>query len=646
MLGRESYLRITGDTPWVGRLRDDISMASAVVFIGFSNSDFHLAQSLQNLTANRAKTFFVNAEGDVDDRELMARQRRVGTSLALGLHGLANITKRSAVGHVPSTLKNLHNFVERANEPPAAERAGVQTQESFIVFGRTSPEHLVRDIQDGTDSYRARRWWPSEVTEFIEQPSSVAMVTGGICAGKSMVLEEVVARQIIGGRAVFSLEARFVDVAKEAIMIMDARPDGVIVIDDVYQLDPATVKRVLKAASERGYRLVLSARTVAFDAADDPRGALDREMHYRSFDIDMLTRDEVLSLGNCVDRLGIVSEGDWRRQPRLPNVLLEVFNSRSVQQRFQTELDKIRARNLREIEGLITAFYLAHIGQPLHETVLTRLLGTDAVSLLAAAGQENPFISYVPLLNRFQVLPSVSARQVLLKIVADPELVTSAVINALDRLDDEDRKREPFKRVIRELMRFSNLQQVIDVAAVRDRFFDRLSEKSYCRRHVHFWLQWCMAMRDVGNFSRAEKYIKKAYELAEGIRRRTGGYSTHYLDDQWAGLILDRTQASDSPASWLRTYNDAMSRISSIAGSQEQSRHVYDTIMKSLLPFLERVHLDVPPEHRPLYLNGVSSLSLLVRRTVQRESRAFLKRRMTEAVRALGEIKAILRRPD
>lgn len=55
VLGRESYLKISRNSNWAPTLREDYAKAVAVFFVGFSNSDFYLAEQLFGATASKEK---------------------------------------------------------------------------------------------------------------------------------------------------------------------------------------------------------------------------------------------------------------------------------------------------------------------------------------------------------------------------------------------------------------------------------------------------------------------------------------------------------------------------------------------------------------------------------------------------------------
>jgi len=639
VLGRESYLRISNDFKWGSALHEDYSRATAVFFIGFSNSDFYLAQSLFSAEAAKEKVFFINSEDSAGNRELIAKQRRYGTPLAIGREGFSEkISEALKIGGWPEV--ELHSF-EKEVLPVASEaRASVPEQESFMISGARNSSLHYRDILDQSESYRALRSEASRIVNFLttQKENAVALVLGGICSGKTTVIEEAVFDLLAKGESVFRLNVKYHDYLDEVRRVIEAYPKAIIVIDNCFSLR-GDLDEVLERADHAGTRLLLGSRTLAYDSEPDLRAKLLEGTDFKVFDTEILDEKERVGLVHCADRIGVwgldVSSRSQKfrvvekvHNSRLSSFLLGVFDSSQVRNRFRSELDLMLAGGESVRHCLIVALYLKSIGEPVSEFVLSALTQSDSVHVFKDSANSQVFLRYVPEKQSFELLPSINAREALRKLF-EPEVVTGSIVTAVQAMEDL-RFQPAFKRVFAEFMRYTQLKQVVSDFDQQDRFFDRLSELHFCHRHVLFWLQWSMAMRDHRQFPRAKQYLDEAYGRAKGIPN----FDTSHLDDQKAGLLLDSIGKSESSASYLRCFNDAIQLLARSMQTGEVTSHNYLTL-RSLENFLDDALPNLSQAHRGVMAKGIEGIRRIVQKKYDDQFEGYVKAAMEDALKTL-----------
>lgn len=639
VLGRESYLRIGANFKWAETLQADYARATAVYFIGFSNSDFYLAQHLFSAEASKNKVFFINSENSAGDRELIAKQRRYGTPLAIGRDGFAEkISDTLRLGGFPDL--ELHSF-EKEVLPEASEaRASVPQQENFMISGARDSSLHYRDILDQSQSYRAIRKDAANISEFLAdaKENAVALVLGGICSGKTTVLEEVILNLLTRGETVYRLNAKFHDFLDEARRIIEAHPNAILAIDNCFSLKK-DLDEVIKRADGAGSRLLLSSRTLAYDSEPDLRARLFETTKFKLYDTEVLDELEQDSLIHCADRIGVWGSNAKSRNDkvriieknhhsRLSSFLLGVFNSTHVKDRFRSELDLMLAGGDSIRRTLIIALHLKSIGEPVNEHVLSALAQTDSVKLFKESKNSSAFLRFVPERQSFELLPSINAREALIKLF-DPKVVTESVVSAVQSMEDL-RFQPAFRRVFSEFMRYTQLKQVVSGFDQQDLFFDRLSELPFCNRHVLFWLQWSMAMRDHGEYPRAKQYLEEAYGRANGIP----DFETSHLDDQKAGLILDSASAHDSSSNYLRSFSEAAHLLARGVQGRDVTSHNYLT-MRSFENFFDSAIPNLSGPHRDVIVNNLDGLDRLVQKKHDEQFEGFVKTSMQDALRII-----------
>ena len=637
VLGRESYLRASSNSNWAEILREDYARANAVFFIGFSNSDFYLAEHLFSATASRDKVFFINSERSTDDRELQAKQKNFGESLAIGKENFATkIREALSVGGEPSL--ELHSFVRRELPEASRERASVKQQEDLLISGKTSPELQFRDILDRSHSYRAERTGANEIVDFLKKNSSVAIILGGICSGKSLLLDECILLLQTEGETIFSLQSKYYDLLTEAKRVIDTHPTAIIAIDNCYSLR-SDLRDILKAADAAGTRVLLSARTLAHDSEEDLRTVLSADTRFRAFDTEILDEDEGLAVISCADRIsgwgahvsGITQKRrvlERDHSSRLSGFLLGIFKSSHIKNRFVSELDLLRASGKSVEKALILALYLKNIGETAQENVLSELLGQDAVQLFSNATGALAFVNYKPELKNFEVLPSVNAREAL-KQFFDPQVVTNTIVEAVRNVEHV-RFQPAFNRVFTEFMRYTQLKQVVPDFEQQDRFFDRLSEVWFCNNHVLFKLQWSMAMRDHGEWPRAWQYLEEAY----GQARAMDNFDTAHLDDQKAGLLLDSVSINATSADYFRITKEVCELLGRSMKQDPVTSHNYKTVA-SFDRFFEKSANKLVPQHKVIIAQSISNLRATVEKRYGVQPAGYIRDTMGKAIETL-----------
>jgi len=640
VLGRESYLRVSGNSNWTGTLREDYARANAVFFVGFSNSDFYLAEHLFSAAASKSKVFFINSEFSANDRELKAKQKNFGESLAIGKENFAEKIREALVDGPMPELR-LHSFSRRELPEASPERASVLEQEALMISGKTSLELQFRDIVDKSHSYRAERALAPDIVSFLKRENSIALILGGICSGKTILLEEAILLLQTEGETVFSLQSKFSDLLSEAQEIIEANPTAILAIDSCYSLR-SDLREIVKLADAAGTRLLLSSRTLAHDSEEDLRTLLSEHSRFRVFDTEILDQEEGLTIIDCTDRISgwgsSVSGLNQKRRilerdhsSRLSGFLLGIFKSPHIKNRFLSELDLIRASGASVEKALVLALYLKNIGENVQESVLSELLGQDSVRVFSEVPSSAAFIVYRPEVKGFDVLPSVNAREALRQFF-DPGFVTDTIVEAVKNIEYV-RFQPAFNRVFTEFMRYTQLKQVVTDFAQQDRFFDRLSEIWFCNRHVLFKLQWSMAMRDHGEWPRAWQYLEEAY----GQAKERDYFDTSHLDDQKAGLLLDSMSISGTSADFLRATKDVCELLSRSMKTGSVTSHNYQTVT-SFDKFFEKASNKLIPAHKTIVRQLLGNLKAVVSKKQEAQPEGFIYDSMEKAIDTLDRV--------
>ncbi len=634
VLGYKSYMEIGVNSKWLSTFRDDYANATGIFFIGFSNSDFSIAQKIRSITASHDKVFFINSENSEKNPDLIARQKDYGTIYSIGKKNFADMVSSVLESDEPPP-PSFNNFEYCEPVKPSKKRASVKEQWDFFISGKQNNSLLYRDIIAETHSYRAKRESTDGIIEFLKDDNSIALVRGGICSGKTTILGECVIKFLMDGNHVFRFKMPYHNLLEEVKTIINKFPDSVIVIDDCFSDLRESIRDIVKMFNESGHRLLLASRSFAHDSEEDLKNIINKETPFKIFDTEILNQQEAKDIINCADRLAVWDKNiksfgqkkyilERTNHSRLASFLLHVFESKKVRDTFRKEINKMKAVSGDVEKALIIALYLRNIKGSVKERVLSELIQKDSLALFKKFIPTSPFISYNSLNKEFNVISGVNAKAAL-NVFFDKENVTKAIIEAVAALEDV-RYDFIFRDVLSQMIRYTNLKHVVQDKNQQNYFFDELSLFWFCRNHIHFWLQWSIAMRDHEDWGKAKQYLDQAYG------RAGPGYNTLKLDDHKAGLLLVSILETCSSSEAVQIFRDASSLlIQSISGGGGDTPHNYRT-MQSFDVFFKKTEYILSQGHKELLVVPLNHLKKIVERKLKNKSNAKTQKAMEEAI--------------
>ncbi len=644
VLGHRSYMEIGVGSKWLPTFRDDYAKATGVFFIGFSNNDFYFAQEIYSKMASHKRVFFINPENPEKKRSLIASQKDYGTSSSIGKKGFADIVNSVLESEEPPP-PSFSSFEYCKPAELSKKSASVKQQWDFLISGKQNNSLLHRDLLDGSHSYRAKRESTEEVIEFLKEGNSIALVRGGICSGKTTILDECVIRLVKGENDVFRFRTSFNNLLEleEVKIIINEFPNSVIVIDDCFSELKNSIRDIVKMFNQSGHRLLLASRTFAHDSEEDLKNIISKETPFKIFDTDILNQQESEDIISCADRLAVwgTNVKSFRQKKEileetnrsyLASFLLHVFKSKNVRDIFISVIDTMKARSGDVEKALIIALYLRDIEGYVKERVLSELIQKDSLALFKKFIPTSPFISYNSLNREFDVIPGVNARAAL-DVFFNDEIVTEAIIDAVAALEDV-RHNSTFKNVLSQMIRYTNLRHVVKDKDQQNHFFDELSLLWFCRNHVHFWLQWSIAMREHENWGKAKQYLVQAYG------RAGPDYNTLKLDDQKARLLLLSIPETCSSSEAVQIFRDASSLLTeSIRRSGGDTPHNYRT-MQSFDVFFKKTEHTLSQGHKEMLVGNLNHLKKIINNKLKNQPNAQIQEPIEEAIvsidKALG----------
>lgn len=590
ILGAESYSRLTLVKKWLTRFRRDIDQAQIVVFVGFSADDFHVSQTINDLTGLREKAFFINRPTAEADPDVTAAQKRLGTPLFIGRSGLAHVVKELLAKDAPKE-PFLTSFT-RYTPPNPATTVPTQAQiEDMFVYGKIDPSQLARDLSNDTSEYHIQRNAMRETLAAIADNTRIVLLEGYPCDGKTLLTMDL-AYRLSGARPVYQMRQAYENVLNEVANILHHTPNAVLIIENCFDLPAERITSIARQFDGHDGVLILTSRAVAVDASPAGLASLESLRSFRKMPLARLDENEATTLSDLTDQIT-----GWRDfytldsaarhyfiqrtcSASLPNFLMRMLQSDYVTQRYREEFSKL---SLSETERatIIIVLYLARIGKNAPVSFISNTMERDCgtiIDMLNTRSGNETFRLVRRTGEIIQTVPSIGAQNILKNLFEDTEIV-DAIVPFLKNLS-KIRRNDFEQRMFSQLMRFSVLSDVVISVDEINRFFEHNKQEPQIRRMPLFWLQWHMAKCAAGQLLEAEKHLEQGYSEAKEYEYRTKmNFDRRQLDDRRAKFLMLRAEKkSRAGADLFRDFKEAIELTDKILRKDEPQHFPFETL--------------------------------------------------------------------
>ncbi|MCY4560557.1 MAG: hypothetical protein OXF79_30165 [Chloroflexi bacterium] len=583
---------------WFNLLRLDIERASVVIFVGSSTADFHLQQVLFNASGIRSKVHCINREDDRDVPDIARTQNAFGTPLFIGNQDLAKIVREASIARVLDDPV-LRSFQKYTRSTPSSGVPSVTDIEDLFVFGEFSESHFPRDVMERKSDYHVLRPVTQDIVDSVHGGTSIVLITGEICDGKTIVLRHVSA-QLSLVRPVYIVRHAYEDILDETARILNIHPNAVLILENCFDLSQARLGALARQLVESQAILLLTSRSIAAEAETEEVLQLQALLSFREFRLGKLNPEETDALIDLTDQVAGWRDfwGDTRGARKrfitkncngsLPAFLLRLLRSEYVRTKYRQEYLKTATLNPNEMRAIVTALYVSHIGHDAPVSFLSNVFEYDVGAMIDGLSEQKVGFRLMRRDGeRVRTVPSIGATNIL-RDIAEAKDVVDTIVEVLRRLSRQWPRDDFTHHLFRQMMRYSILSAVVDDPVYVNCFFDNIAKIEYCRRRVLFWLQWHMAKTDQEAFAEAEKYLQQGYKEAEDYESRTGNkYDRTQLDDRRAKFLMIRGRKEDRESSaYFRDFREACTICSRLLRTPNLTHHPYETLREISL-FLE-----------------------------------------------------------
>jgi hypothetical protein len=354
----------------------------------------------------------------------------------------------------------------------------------------------------------------------------------------------------VKGFQVYALVDRGDTLLEELHFILNKEGHAVIFVDNYPEwLDLVSVFR---GRIGKSLTLVMSARTAAHDALFDRVSDAVGSREGFEFNLDELDEDELQWISNFLDHFGFWHEmaGSGQREKirflkekcdaQWSSVLLKVFESPQMLERLQQLFD---AFNKTIYKDSLTKFLLLTVlGYHPNSPTLISLCGEE---VLTRGFKENTVVSeLIEFGSSSLTMRSSVMAEVILKKIADPNRIVSALIQLITQVDTLADRTIYHWELFKSLVRFSSFNLFFSEDSrgrSAMRVYEQIKSLKHCAHYPLFWLQYGIAALVAKDFKRSEFYFSTAYSYADKLDH----YDAFQIDNHYARFLLERAIDTD-----------------------------------------------------------------------------------------------------
>ena len=261
-----SYLSASiSESPWAALFRQDLGLARAVFFVGYSLSDLDIRRLLFETNQLRDKCFFVL--GKSPDVLTERRAARFGEAIRASASDFAKLVGDKSSSYVPQEAESHIGYSIKKFTPPDGTVAFAdQAIFDLLLWGVAKSDLMWDSLHEG-NQYFLERPDTQKVLRNITSGNSIVAIHSELGNGKTLFLEGLKCRAIEEGYEVYAVTDRSGDLFHELDLILQSDAKVILFIDNYP--DWMDVIQTYSLNAQPHHALVISARNAVHDVMID-----------------------------------------------------------------------------------------------------------------------------------------------------------------------------------------------------------------------------------------------------------------------------------------------------------------------------------------------------------------------------------------
>ncbi|TAK72706.1 MAG: hypothetical protein EPO19_00830 [Betaproteobacteria bacterium] len=576
-------------TRWGDLFERDVSFAGATAFIGYRLADLDVARLLVG-DQTRNTVGFLNGTsiGSIASRRLENFGRVFAATGEMFTEALRK--EFSTVGVNRSPKRPLRYF-EHIVQPSIPAHANDQDRFALLMYGHLKTELVHGDLARRLpgDAYTIDRTDETDLLDAVKKGYDIAIVSR-LGNGKTVALHRVGLKLLAAGWTVFQSKGDAAGTTSECSEISGYAGKVAVLFDGAIANEQAI--KALGNQRSPDLRIIFTERSSKYDARVSDKWLEDCGIttifEHR---LDVLEQDDPDKFISVLDSAGL-----WGRRAgmdplakktfitrecrsEISSILLHIVKSADISERVKQALTA-EALSQNERTFLILATAISVTSGAINTSTLARLSSHTALNEFSRRRSDfrshlysirgTTFALNSALFGSYFLRELVTASEVLGVVAAAIQRAMRAGIGFKPRrYDNED---SYFSHDFpSSLYVFRNLQLFVDTTKNADSvswFFEEIRRGTNLEEDPLYWLQYAISRFFARDSERAMLYLQNAY----GVARRTPGFLTFQIDNQYARYLVDSCAATGDPTEAYEAFVEAH-RIIADQAVNESHRH-------------------------------------------------------------------------
>lgn len=542
-LTESSYLTASlADSEWIAMFRNDIKLAKAIFFLGYSLYDIDIKKILFNSTELKDKCFFII--GQDPDVITLKRVERFGTPAKKSVESFEKDVAHAIKTFQPSSISepfflSIREFTSDSSPVPITDQEFI----NLLLYGDVKRDLLLESLRSDK-RYILKRDSSEDVFNLFDRGHHICLASSELGNGKSLLLETVNYLALRKGFRVFNVRERNEESIVEFQTLLEM-PHKILITIDGYQEWLDEIKSFSLLAASDKY-LFLTARNALHDVLYDDLVDIVGKDYLPEIQIDNLNDDEIFWFVDGFTEYGLWGEkaSNTRHQKflylkndcqgQIHSILLKYLNSPDISNRLKNLYTNIKDNPI-YYEIVLSIFILTAIDQVTSIDTLVDLWGTENLSKIRSS-KKSPLREVINFDRNYVKVKSSIVSEYFLRNISDVSIIVKVLLKISNRVHELSNCSIKYNSIFKSLMRFSNVQRIFPEEGRKAgimKYYEAIKTLRQCRTHPLFWLQYAIAAIVVKDLYRAQKYFDSAYSYAENMN-----WDTFQIDNHYARYLL------------------------------------------------------------------------------------------------------------
>ena len=593
-LSGESYsARSIAQDEWFIQFREDVVLAKAVIFIGFSVplNDIEISQLLFEKPETKEKCFFITKENP-SSREKV-KLKRFGQIEPIGTDGFWEEVKKIKEVFSESNNKYTIGWALKPFELPF---------QSTIIKGNDIEDLLLKSSikkdKITAPSYIVQRVEENQIVDNIRQKIDIVLLVSDIADGKTVLAHKIMARLAQEGFSVFSLYAVNEMLPKELNIIASQEHRAVVFVDNFIDYYDELVG-LIRTKSDN-ITFLLTARNLSYDyyrsrINNDFKGFECIIRNCSQLDDESLKQISFLldTIAGWGDKQGYslkqkVNFLSGRKcNSKFSAILLALYENPKIGEKV-LEPYRILAKNQDLQKLILSIFSLTMVGARTNQ-ISDVIYGAFGCQLLSSAPEE---IRHYIDPNSTELVGACTSIALFILRREQPRIIVEILCSLVRYLSGGAR----YKKIKESLMTFGKIQIFFSEQTRFKALSDYYSQLQLSHSNDPlFWLQFAICKNAQKEFDTSQKYFDAAYSLAQ---KATTSFNTFQLDNAYASFLLDRgcTLSADEAINDFFSAHENVEK--ELRNNDERYKHYPYRTAKRYLMFYKKHYRSLIPEHQ------------------------------------------------